>query len=141
MTGTHPCQEKSQDSNTQDLENTQACDPTVLLNALNCQDSDLVDYGHDNIPMGSLCISDINDFGSDLIKDGCDPATKDKLLVEEKVAAEKVDIECNDGKGEKMAAQPTWVLCAATGVLLLANTLNYMDRYTIAGEPGTCEKK
>lgn len=67
------------------------------------------------------------------------PASKEKLL---QMAMEEKRFETqenSDSDSDNVAPQPTWVLCAAITVLLLANTLNYMDRYTIAGESWVLE--
>ena len=39
-----------------------------------------------------------------------------------------------DDDANNVAPQSTWRLCSTISILLLANILNYMDRYTIAGE-------
>ena len=59
------------------------------------------------------------------------PCSKDKMF--ELSMEDKVDLSAKENDADNVAPQPTWRLCMTISVLLLANVLNYMDRYTIAG--------
>ena len=76
--------------------------------------------------------------------DSCS-STKDKMLLQigpdgdaTATAADKKRHPSKDIKGSSIAnsvaPMSTWRLCSTITILLLANILNYIDRYTIAGE-------
>ena len=103
---------------------------TALLNEMNTVNSNTNASGDctslNSIPVVSIKAGYIEDdaYGP--------PSSKQKML--ELSMEDKVEMSEKENDAELVAPQPTWRLCMTISVLLLANVLNYMDRYTIAGE-------